>query len=60
MPAALSVCARHGDDFRQAVLEAIGLGGDTDTVAAIVGGIIGARVGEGGIPAEWADGIWDC
>lgn len=59
VPAALSVCVRHGDDFRQAVLEAIGLGGDTDTVAAIVGGIIGARVGEGGIPAEWADGIWD-
>lgn len=58
VPVALSVCARHRDDFRQAVLDVIGLGGDTDTVAAIVGGVIGARLGEGGIPGEWVDGIW--
>lgn len=59
VPAALSVCARCGDDYRRAVLEAIGLGGDTDTVAAIVGGIVGARVGEAGIPAEWVEGVSD-
>lgn len=59
VPAALAVCARHRGDFRGAVLAAIGMGGDTDTVAAIVGGIIGARVGENGIPPEWLRGIWD-
>ena len=59
VPAALAVCARQGDDYRGAVLEAIGLGGDTDTVAAIVGGIVGAGVGEAGIPREWVDGICD-
>lgn len=56
VPAALSVC---GGDYRRSVLGAIALGGDTDTVAAIAGGIVGARVGEGGIPREWVDGIGD-
>jgi hypothetical protein len=28
-------------------------GGDTDTTAAIVGGIVGAAVGKNGIPDEW-------
>ena len=59
VPAALAVCSRHRDDYRGAVLEAISVGGDTDTVAAIVGAILGARVGEAGIPREWVDGVWD-
>lgn len=59
VPAALAVCSRHEDDYRAAVLEAISFGGDTDTVAAIVGGIVGARVGEAGIPGEWVDGVCD-
>ena len=56
VPAALSVC---GGDYRRAVLGAIALGGDTDTVAAIAGGIAGARVGESGIPRDWLAGIGD-
>jgi len=34
-------------------------GGDADTTAAIVGGIIGSGVGKKGIPSEWVDGLWE-
>lgn len=37
---------RHGKDLNSALDEAIRLGGDTDTVAAIAGGVIGAGVEE--------------
>lgn len=49
----------HPEDFRQAVTAIIECGGDADTTAAIVGGIVGAGVGEAGIPSEWVDGIWE-
>jgi ADP-ribosylglycohydrolase len=50
---ALAAWKRHPRDYRAAVLEAVRAGGDTDTVAAIVGGIVGAAVGKEGIPSEW-------
>jgi hypothetical protein len=34
-------------------MDVIRCGGDTDTTAAIVGGIVGAGVGKDGIPSEW-------
>jgi ADP-ribosyl-[dinitrogen reductase] hydrolase len=43
----------HQEDFRGAMDEIIALGGDTDTTAAILGGIIGSRVGAEGIPDDW-------
>lgn len=57
LPIALLAAARSGDDLRAGVLDAIACGGDTDSTAAIVGGIIGA----GGIepPADWLRGIID-
>jgi ADP-ribosylglycohydrolase len=55
--AALACWRAHPDDYRAAVTKAVEMGGDTDTVAAIVGGIVGARVGEAGIPAEWRSGV---
>ena len=59
VPAALHCCLRHQDDFRAAVTEIIACGGDSDTTAAIVGGIVGARVGRAGIPPEWINGLRD-
>ena len=53
MPAALHVWLAHQADYRAGVTEIVRLGGDTDTAAAIVGAIIGARVGKEGIPAGW-------
>lgn len=53
VPVALHAWLSHPDDFRQAVQETILCGGDTDTVAAIVGAVVGSRVGAAGIPEEW-------
>lgn len=58
VPVALHTWLRQPDDF-SAVVNAIRCGGDTDTVAAIVGGIIGARVGKEGIPPHWLERIWE-
>lgn len=48
---------RYPSDFRRAVESAVLLGGDTDSVAAIVGGLVGAHVGARCLPAELVNGI---
>jgi ADP-ribosylglycohydrolase len=48
-------CLHHHDDFAGAVLAAVNLGGDTDTTAAVAGGLAGLRSGLRGIPSEWVD-----
>ncbi|WP_371496928.1 ADP-ribosylglycohydrolase family protein [Kitasatospora sp. NBC_00374] len=53
VPFALWAAARHLDDYSGAVRETISAGGDVDTTAAIVGGIVAARTGTEGIPASW-------
>lgn len=55
----LQIWLRHPNDFEKAISEAVRCGGDTDTVAAIVGGIVGARVGPMGIPKVWLDDLKD-
>ncbi len=59
VPVAIYAFLKHPDDYRTAVESVIRLGGDTDTVAAITGALVGARVGKAGIPKEgldrWAD-----
>ncbi|MSU92336.1 ADP-ribosylglycohydrolase family protein [Rhodobacteraceae bacterium 2CG4] len=39
--------------FREALLAAVNLGDDADTVSAVAGQIAGARYGLAGIPGEW-------
>ena len=53
IPCVLHVWLTHQGDYRAAVTAMIRLGGDADTTAAIVGAIVGARVGRAGIPAAW-------
>lgn len=53
LPFCLWVAARHLDDYRTAVVETIRGGGDIDTNAAIVGGIVSLAVGREGIPRRW-------
>ena len=53
IPAVLHVWLTHQADYRGGVTAMVRLGGDSDTTAAILGAIIGARVGKNGIPAEW-------
>ena len=55
VPFALWVAATYLDDYRSAVRACIQAGGDMDTTAAIVGGIVAAYTGrtDAGIPAAW-------
>ncbi len=55
VPVAIYAFLKHPDDYRTAVESVIRLGGDTDTVAAITGALVGARLGKAGIPKEWLD-----
>lgn len=59
VPVAIHAWLSHPRDFRLAVMSSIQCGGDADTTGAIVGGIVGAGVGSGGIPADWISGIWE-
>lgn len=47
-------CFLVSDDFEQAIVKAVCMGGDTDTIAAMAGALAGARFGLGGIPDIWA------
>ena len=44
---------RVSSSFEEAMRRVIDLGGDTDTVAAVTGGLVGAVVGITGIPMRW-------
>lgn len=46
-------CLHRHDGFAEAVLEAVNLGGDTDTTGAVAGGLAGLRCGFSGIPRPW-------
>lgn len=53
--------ARHAvestDSYEACVRRAIAFGHDTDTTAAVAGGIAGLRHGLGGIPVRWREGL---
>ena len=46
---------RDADDYRDAVARACRLGGDTDTIGAVVGGMYGAYQGLDAVPSEWRE-----
>lgn len=49
-------CLLHSHSYRECVLLAVNLGGDTDTTGAVAGGLAGIMYGTGGekgIPKEW-------
>jgi poly(ADP-ribose) glycohydrolase ARH3 len=53
VPAALYAFLAHPDSFAEAVLYAVRLGNDTDTVGAMTGAIAGAFHGADAIPPNW-------
>lgn len=59
VPIAIHAWLFNQRDFRHAVTSVIECGGDADTSAAIVGGIVGTSTGESGIPQEWINSICD-
>jgi len=46
-------CLLNANTYEEAVLKAVNLGGDTDTTAAIAGGLAGLLYGYESIPEEW-------
>jgi ADP-ribosylglycohydrolase len=53
VPFTLWCAARHLTDYEEAVWTAASVGGDIDTICAIVGGIVALGSGRGSIPPEW-------
>ncbi len=52
---AVLYCVDTTDNYRDCVLKAVNLGGDTDTIAALSGGIAGLLYGIDNIPSEWIE-----
>lgn len=59
VPAAFALAASFGNDPWQAVCLAASLGGDSDTVAAITGAMVGACNGKSGWPDEAVEQVRD-
>lgn len=55
VPTAITLFLMHPDDPGTAFTSAIAAGGDTDTIAAMVGALNGARLGAGRLPPAWVD-----
>lgn len=50
-------CLETTDNYKDSVLKAVNLGGDTDTIAAICGGLSGIYYGFDSIPIDWLNQI---
>ena len=53
-------CLLNSNSYKECVLKAVNLGGDTDTIAAVAGGLAGIMYGVGGekgIPKKWINRI---
>ena len=59
VPVVIQTWLKYQQDYKTAILEIVRCGGDTDTTAAILGGIIGAAVGKDGIPQQWLNNLWE-
>lgn len=57
VPAAHAIFLRRHRTFEEAVTAAARLGGDVDSICALVGCLAGALHGVDGIPARWLDAI---
>jgi poly(ADP-ribose) glycohydrolase ARH3 len=53
---------RYGQQPEECVIKAVGFGGDTDTVGAMAGALVGAMHGSSWIPSRWFEniehGVW--
>jgi ADP-ribosylglycohydrolase len=55
VPLCIWAAGRQLDDYEEALWQTVSVLGDMDTNCAIVGGIVAAHVGIGGIPARWLE-----
>jgi ADP-ribosylglycohydrolase len=56
-PAALGLFVAANGDPKESILAAINTGGDTDTIASVVGALAGALRGIDAIPTEWLEKV---
>lgn len=54
VPAAIAFLLRHRLNYEAAMYSVFRAGGDTDSIGAIVGGIIGAQLGVAELPPSWS------
>jgi ADP-ribosylglycohydrolase len=54
---AIYLFARHYEDFEELLMTAVNLGGDTDSIGAMVGTMAGALHGYSAIPVRWCAGL---
>jgi ADP-ribosyl-[dinitrogen reductase] hydrolase len=59
VPVVIQAWLRYPREFENAVQSVIRCGGDADTTAALVGGIVGAAVEREGISERWIRGLWE-
>jgi len=57
VPSVLYILMLHGDDPEEAIVRAVNDTRDNDTVAAIVGAVMGATHGVDALPRRWRDGL---
>jgi ADP-ribosyl-[dinitrogen reductase] hydrolase len=50
-------CLLNSTSYAEAVLKAVNLGQDTDTIAAVTGGLAGIYYGVDNIPQKWIEQI---
>lgn len=48
---------RYPDNYKKAVQTAVNITGDSDSVASVAGGILGARLGVEAIPISWIEAL---
>ncbi len=59
VPAALWAFLRYRSDPEAVIVEAVGLGGDTDTIGAMAGALTGAYHGASAFPERWLAALED-
>lgn len=52
-------CWLHGDSFERVLISAVNMGGDTDTIGAVAGGLAGTEYGAAGIPERWLNTLME-
>ena len=57
MPSALHILARHADDPEEAIVRAVNDTRDNDTIAALVGAVVGDLHGRAALPRRWVVGL---
>jgi ADP-ribosylglycohydrolase len=57
VPVTLALFEMAAGEAERAVLYAVNFGRDADTLGTMVGGLCGAFVGAGGLPARWVDKV---